>query len=76
MILIVKGTLRVGQVALRFAFMLVVMLVVQSQLFIPSLLTYFNLRKTDQVAFIISIVAGLGVGEILFGRYISATSTH
>ncbi|KIM37683.1 hypothetical protein M413DRAFT_20193 [Hebeloma cylindrosporum] len=53
---IARGILQVGQVALGFAFMLVIM--------------------TYQAAFIISIVVGMGVGEMLFGRYISAGSTH
>ncbi|KAF9553358.1 hypothetical protein CPC08DRAFT_234169 [Agrocybe pediades] len=51
-----RGILHAAQMALNFAFMLVVM--------------------TYQVAFILSIVIGLGVGEMIFGRYIYAAHSH
>ncbi|KDR79547.1 hypothetical protein GALMADRAFT_63506 [Galerina marginata CBS 339.88] len=50
-----RGILHAGQVALGFAFMLVIM--------------------TFQGAFIISIVLGLGIGEMMFGRF-SGASGH
>ena len=44
---------------------------------IVSCLTYpRSYSRTYNAAFILSIVIGLGVGEMIFGRYIGAAAIH
>ena len=71
---IVRGILHAGQAALGFAFMLVVMYISFPCSTIVTIADQDN--RTFQVSFIIAIVVGLGVGEMLFGRYISIASAH
>jgi copper transporter 1 len=70
---IARGILHMGQAALGFAFMLAVMYVLLCKL-VDTVVITNNLRRTFQAAFIFAIVVGLGVGEMLFGRFTNAAA--
>ena len=69
---ILRGIVYAGRAALQFAFMLAIMYVGSS--FLDVSVANSDCR-TFQVGFILAIIVGLGVGEMLFGRYI-ASATH
>ena len=76
-----RGLLHAVQAALQFAFMLIVMYVCSSTSLAMSARrgsprSLRSLLRTFQVAFILSIVIGLGVGETLFGRFASHAAVH
>jgi len=58
------------QATLTYALMLAVMLV--PQLFHRTSIDVVILCRTFQVGYFVAIVAGLGVGEVMFGRWTSA----
>ena len=56
------------QVTLNYAFMLAVMCVLLFYALI-RLFTMLVLSRTFQLGFIFSLIVGLGVGEMMFGRF-------
>lgn len=65
---VTRGILYLAKTAINFAFMLAVMCVSDS----PCPMNTAHLRdRTFQLGFIFAVVVGLGVGEMLFGRYAS-----
>ena len=73
---VMRGVLQIVQSALKFMLMFAVMSVLaRCHALFPSGLSLVYLR-TFQLAFIFSIVIGLGVGETLFGRYASHAAVN
>jgi copper transporter 1 len=61
-----RGVLHAAQTLLRYIIMLAIMCASS----LPAiLLTPLTIRRTFQAAYLIALVAGAGVGELLFGRY-------
>ena len=57
------------QATLGYALMLAVMSVLSPHCSIAQLLISFLLRRTFQIAYFLSVIAGLAVGEAIFGRW-------
>ena len=68
-----RGVMYMIQATLTYSLMLTAMFVLP-YLSIPPILTLFFLpRRTFNVVYFLSIIVGLGVGEVVFGRWASAS---
>jgi hypothetical protein len=63
------------QATITYALMLIAMLVLLN-FPVMQAPTFYFLCRTFQVAYFVSIIAGLGVGEVMFGRFGSVVSHH
>lgn len=69
-----------AQSLLNFSFMLAVMCVAFFRIppfySVPMGLSDIRSHRTFQLGFIFALIVGLGVGEMLFGRYTSHSALH